>query len=429
VAPERPGDRGDSRAVSRLVPRSFRWRVVAVAAAGVAIRLFYVIVLTPDVRGAFLGDWDFFNRMPRLLAEGKGYVEPIRLRISGESVVTASHPPLWPWVLTLPALLGLDSPTEQRSVGALLGGFTIVAMGYLGRRVGGERIGLLSAAIFAGYPLMVAADGSLMSEGLYGLIVALMLLAAYRLYDRGDAVSAALLGGSIGLAMHVRSEAILFAPLLVLPVVWRVGRHRARNLALAGAVLVLVITPWTVRNFTVFDRPVLMSTQGPAAVAGANCAQTYRGPDIGYWRLECVSRPRTRNEAREGPRWFREGIDYMRERPGRLPAVVAARLGRTWDVFQPRRMVLFAEGRHYRAEQLGIATYFLLVPLALLGALALRRRGEPLWILLSPFVLVTIVTVAVYGIPRFRHAAEIPLVVLAAVGMGSLLDRWRLRRA
>jgi hypothetical protein len=55
----------------------------------------------------------------------------------------------------------------------------------------------------------------------------------------------------------------------------------------------------------------------------------------------------------------------------------------------------------------------------------LRRRGQPLGLLLAPFALVAVVSVLGYGTPRFRVPAEIPLVVLAAVALAALAGRRR----
>ena len=53
--------------------------------------------------------------------------------------------------------------------------------------------------------------------------------------------------------------------------------------------------------------------------------------------------------------------------------------------------------------------------------LLLRRRRFPLLILLAPFITVTVTTLLAYGQIRFRHSAELSLVVLAAVALDRLL--------
>jgi hypothetical protein len=45
---------------------------------------------------------------------------------------------------------------------------TVIAIGYLGRRVAGERVGLLAAAHRRGLPVLIGADASLLTESLFG---------------------------------------------------------------------------------------------------------------------------------------------------------------------------------------------------------------------------------------------------------------------
>src|SRR5262249_15329914 len=54
--------------------------------------------------------------------------------------------------------------------------------------------------------------------------------------------------------------------------------------------------------------------------------------------------------------------------------------------------------------------------------LLLRRRGQPLVVLLGPILLVTVVAMVGAGGPRFRYGGDIALVPLAAVTGGTILD-------
>jgi hypothetical protein len=66
---------------------------------------------------------------------------------------------------------------------------------------------------------------------------------------------------------------------------------------------------------------------------------------------------------------------------------------------------------------MGLFTYWLLLVPAVAGIVALRRRRRAVYPLLA-FVATVVVTVAVvYGETRYRAAAEVPLVLLAAVGI------------
>jgi hypothetical protein len=64
-----------------------------------------------------------------------------------------------------------------------------------------------------------------------------------------------------------------------------------------------------------------------------------------------------------------------------------------------------------------------LLGLGAVGTVVLRRRRVPLLPLLAPLAVVTVAAAVFYGRLRFRCAAEVPIVVLAAVGVDQLVGR------
>ena len=402
---------------------AFPVALAGLALAGVALRAVYLFAIARHVTG--IGDWHFYQFQANLIADGHGFTEPYKFLFDHHSSPSAGHPPLYPLLLSAISWLGGTSELAHRTLGLGLGAVTIALVGLLGRRVGGERLGLVAAGLCAVYPLMIAVDGALMSETLYGPLIAGMLLAAYAVHDRGRPRDAALLGAVTGLAALTRSEALLFVPLLAWPLARR--RRSWQTAAVATLACVVVVAPWTIRNQVQFGRFVPISTNDSTVLAGANCGLTYHGVNTGAWDIRCISDRRYDNEARQAAVWRHEGLHYAREHLGRLPAVMAVRLLRIWDFWQPRRQVMYAEGRQRRVEQAGVAVYYLLLLLAAAGALALRRRGETLLILLAPAVVVCLSAVLGYGVPRLRHSFELPLLVLA--GAGVLECHRRLRRA
>jgi 4-amino-4-deoxy-L-arabinose transferase-like glycosyltransferase len=404
-----------------MTRRGFPSKLAAIAAAGVALRALYLFTVGRHVDG--IGDWHFYHWQANLIAGGHGFIEPFKWTFDHHASPSAGHPPLYPLALAAVSKLGATTTIDHRAAGLAFGAVTIVAVGLLGRRVAGERAGLLAAALCALYPLMIAVDGALMSETLYGPLIAATLLAAYRVLDRPGPAAAALLGALIALAALTRSEALLLWPLLALPVALRAPGRRALLAAVSAAACALVLAPWAIRNATAFDRPVLISTNDATVVAGANCPLTYHGVNTGGWDIRCISRRREDNEAEQAAIWRREGIDYARDHAGGLPRVAVIRLLRVWDLWQPRRQVMFAEGRQKRVEQAGVAAWFALAVAGIAGGAVLRRRRETLVVLLAPAVAVCVAAVAGYGVPRLRHAFEPAVLVLAAVALDAGLRR------
>jgi 4-amino-4-deoxy-L-arabinose transferase-like glycosyltransferase len=406
---------------TRLPAPGFARSLGAIAAAGLALRIVYAALLTPDLRG--LGDSAFYHGAANALADGRGFVDP------ASGLASALHPPLTALLLAPAGLLGIDSYLAHRLVMALVGAAAIAVVGLLARRLAGDRAGLIAAALAAVYPALVSSDTAVMPETPFGLAVALALLAAYAYLERPGARTAALLGAAIGLSALARGEGLLLLVLLALPLVLGRRSQRARRdpRALAAAVVAcaLVVAPWTIRNLATFDRPVPLSTNEGTLLAGANCADTYGGRDIGSWSIRCVTPGTDADESAAAARYRREGIDYATGHAERLPLVAGARLLRTLGLLQPVRQAEHAEGRGRTLEVLAVPAFWGLALLAVTGALALRRRSVPVWPLAAAIGVALAATLLGYGVPRFRQPADIAVVVLAAVAIDAALARRR----
>jgi cytochrome b561 len=102
---------------------------------------------------------------------------------------------------------------------------------------------------------------------------------------------------------------------------------------------------------------------------------------------------------------------------------------RTWEAWDPADQAqLEYQFSDLRVGTAALAFYYALVALAVAGFIVMRRRGRPLAILLTPVVLVSLVSIASYGSTRFRAAAEVSLVVLAGVALDAALRALAERR-
>jgi 4-amino-4-deoxy-L-arabinose transferase-like glycosyltransferase len=382
--------------------------------------------VAPGIVG--LDDDSFFHQTALELADGHGYVATFSVFVFGEKAPTASHPPLYPLVLSFLARVGGRGVDVQRLVGVCAGSLTVVAVGLLASRLANRRAGLMAAGLCAVYPAFIAADGAIMSESLFACLAAFALLQALVLLDRPTIMGSALLGLLVGLAALTRSEGLLLLPLLAIPVLVAAPGRRLVLLGTMTLVAALAISPWVIRNAQVFGQFVYSTNDGNT-LAGANCDPTYYGSAIGGFQFDCVvavHQPKTENEAVRAKRLREAGRDYARDHIGRGIVVGGARLARVWGFFAPGDQ-LHVTGRDVRVQRLGIGVYYFVLLAGLIGGVLLIRRRVtlPLAALLVPIVLTSLTAISTYGLIRVRHISEVSLLALAGVALAQLPGRAR----
>jgi 4-amino-4-deoxy-L-arabinose transferase-like glycosyltransferase len=380
------------------------------------------------------GDGLHYLLAGRALADGKGFVTGMK-SLSGADTPYAGQPPLWTLIVGGTDLVGLESVFSKQLLFSVLGAATAVLVGFAGREIASERVGIIAGAVAALYPGFWIYERNLNSETIAFPLIAVVLILTYRYRDRPGWGLALALGTSIGLLILVRSESGLFIPLVLVPLILSTRdvswASRIARLTAAGAIIVLLLTPWVVYNAGRFEKPVLLSTGfGYTAKAGA-CDATFYGDRLGSFdQLHCLffAPGAAITEASvQDAELRKDAFEYTRDHIGRLPIVLAARQGRTWSLFPPGlehsingqllnapTAVLWLQWLFYLA---------ILIP-AVCGAVLLRRRRVLLYPLLAFPIAVVVATSITFGEVRYRAPAEITLVILAAVTIDAALRRW-----
>jgi Dolichyl-phosphate-mannose-protein mannosyltransferase len=436
-------------------PRAFRIGLAVIVVLALALRVAWVLVARRNF--ALHGDDYFYHWQANALADGMGFVNPFAWKALGRIEPSAAHPPLYPLYLSGFSWLGFATPLAHRLASCLLGAGGVLLVGLAGRRIAGPRAGLLAAGVAAVYPMLWINDGMLTSESMYVLIVAGMILAAYRLWDDRTWLNAGILGATIGLASLTRPEAIVLVPFIGLPYLFARGSALRRRVALflvIGAVCLVVILPWWARNVATFSKPTFLATGNGSVLQIANCDTTYSGPLLGYWDIQCAigDRPPAnaaqrklqestkvpglvyliaqdpRDESIPDATARSKGLHYIRDHLDRAPIVAAARVARVWGIFRVQQQVdfdVFFERRGRVPSWAGTFMYFALLPIAGCALVVMYRRRTPISPMLAIFAMVTVTTAVSIGITRYRVGADVALAVLGGVGIDAVWHRLR----
>jgi hypothetical protein len=423
----------------------FATALLLITVAGLGVRLVFIATAAPEKLG---GDALYYHEGAKLLADGEGYIDPYRYLFGGKEQVTlasgevvevvtpvghteptAGHPPVYVTYLGAVSWLGFDSVRDHQVASALLGAVSIVLAGLLGRALVSERVGLLAAGLTAIYANIWINDGLVMSETAAITLAFLATLVGLRFWREATVRNAVWFGLAGGLAALSRAELVLYIPIVAAVAVWRAPvawRTRIVRFAVVGVVSVAVITPWIVRNNMVMEETVLLSNGAGTVAIQSNCDATYYGPHIGFWNLECGGpQPHGPNgelldESQRDVVVREKAAEYISNHTARLVTVVVpARIGRMAGLYVPLEQVRLdiVEGRPAFAAWTGFWQYVVLAPLAVVGAVVQWRRRGPLLAVGLWAVLAVITAATAFGSTRYRTAAEVSVVVLAAVAI------------
>jgi 4-amino-4-deoxy-L-arabinose transferase-like glycosyltransferase len=417
-----------------LGPRLGHRRAAEIFAVAVAVRIAYLLIFLRNYHPQT--DAQHYIDIATSVAHGHGFAAKYPY---GFEHATAFRPPLYPLILGAAfAMFGVHLAVAQ-ALNVVIGSAVVVLIALLATRVGGARAGLIAAVLATIYPPLLANDGVPLSEPT-GLLV--MLLAIWALLAGRPGWA----GVAAGLLVLTRPSAQLFVPLIAL-VLWRqAGLRRALGFTV---IAVAVVAPWVIRNETIFDRPVIVTSNGfnlaaiysPVALQAGHFVDPVFDKrfaavrDFGHSYLNL-------NEANLDSAFRREGLKGIREHPGQVPSVVWLNMRRLVD--QTWRLNDGPEGQDGRPlhlRHLSLPLVWLVEIVGFVGLLRMTRKARedyratprdgrlgsgliPLTALY--FFVVSVLTVSV---PRLRAPDDALLIIAVGALVAELWERRRGRES
>lgn len=362
-----------------------------------------------------------FNTLGLHLASGLGYC----VRVGHLSAFRA---PGFPFLLSLLYRIRFESyPLVYCSLCAI-GALTCVVVYCIAAHVLTDNQARVAGVVAALDFSQIYSCTLLLSECLFIFLVSLVVLCILRYLATESFLVLAAAGACLGYASLTRPAAFLLLPILVLVIICRNRERLFRSVLpviLFGLFTTAVIAPWAVRNYQVFGKFVLFTTNGGSTFYGSNNDIVSHDPYyLGSWvpttilphRDWIVAAPdEVEHDAREmalGKKWVREHLAIM-------PFLELCKVLRLWlpDASSGNRVYRLAEAVTYVPE----------LVLSLFGiAVCLRKPNRTVaWCAIHSLVAMTLLTALIfYGSDRFRSGALPALAIYAALGAATLANRW-----
>lgn len=331
-----------------------------------------------------------------------------------------------------------------------MGALSPLLIYFTARQLIAERPSRVAGVVASCYPSFIYYAGWLMTENLFLLLISLLLFLTVSLKDTASWRKIFLMGvlvGLLGLTRGVGLPFIFIVPVYVFLRLKGAFRLRLIRAAVLLGVGILMLVPWTIRNYNAYHRWMLPSSEGGVVLwIGFNpVLLQYYEYDEAFAYLDSVGRDQARSE--EFYRLLRNhnyfGLTGMKrifelyypdeplpqsepEASERLTRKVLALLKESpmlWVVKSFKQIFRFWHVLDERGRY--VWGYAFIFPFFLVGAWTLRRRlldFAPLYL----YILVLYgVAIVFFADARFRMPFEGILIIPAAFAMDQFLQRFQ----
>jgi len=368
---------------------------VCIFALALVLRLVFILSITAAPLETDARDYDTLGWQ---LSQGQGYM-------NSDGEPTAYRPPVYPVVIGLIYFVAGHDPVWVRWVQAFIGAWTCVLVYLLTRIV--FKHGTLAGLVAAMYPPLIVGTAEILTETLFAF---LLLAVVYLVVSKNGKWWRITSGVTLGLALLTRPMAVFFLPFLGY---WMFANGARKDLAFVALGFVLVMTPWTARNYARLDAFVPF-----ANVGGLTLYNSYIVPPggFGYNSLNGVGDAyfQIESETERSRYLVGQTMKFISQNP-----LQAVKLG----ALKLLHLVYPFDG-YWSAVSFGSkynVFWGMIVSFALFGwAKSERRRGGDVQLLGLLLLSFLIGSVVFYGSPRFRLPLEPILISFAAAGMHRL---------
>jgi 4-amino-4-deoxy-L-arabinose transferase-like glycosyltransferase len=404
----------------------YKQLLILILVAAVLIRIPVAILIGDQVTVLpGIQDQVSYDALARSLLAGRGYSFTKNwYPFTPPNTPTAHWSFLYPLYLAgTYAVIGYH-PLAARLLQGAVGGALVCFLVYkIGRWVVNEETGLVAAGLAAVYGYFIYYNVALMTETFSIVLILLTLYLSIELKENPTPIRWVALGLSLGLAALLRQTVLLFAPFLL---VWLFLELRARSIrwwyfALPVVTMLLLILPWTLRNYLVYREFLLLNSNAGYALYASN------NPNLGSdWRNEVVVVPvpeelAGQNEAELDRALTQKGLEFILADPKRYLWLT---LDKTLEYFR-----FWPSSESSRISNLNrVLSFGLYLPFMVFGlglAVSRWRNFVPLYLFI---VIHTGIHLLSWPSPRYRLPVDAVLMVFAGltiIELAKQLKTWR----
>ena len=361
--------------------------------ASFIIRLIFILTLKKEF---YFDDESEYYRMIQNFFSGKGL-------IAGEHI-KGFRPPLYPLIASIFYYFKLGI-TGIRIFQVFLSSLTVPLIYLIGEKGFSKKVGIVSGIISIFYPFFIFYNGFLLTETLFLFLV---VLTFYIFVNLEKNIKYYIFAGiTLGLAGLCRPTMQSFLPFILFLILMtkEAVKPKLQKSFILLLFFSLTISPWVIRNYTLFKKVIPGTTMGGYVFWEGNNPNSDGGP--------CQFFPENIMLVEETERdqiLYKMTFDVIKENPKRFVWLLANKFKRFWNIV-PNAL----DYTKPLYKGISIMSFGVMMPFFLLGFfLTLKKRGAQFMHLLIVFF--TIFHIIFLASIRYRLPIEPFYIILAVYG-------------
>lgn len=387
--------------------------LLVIFALGLVLRLLVAFALENKI---YWDDGFDYDKLAIRLLEGKGYV-------TAEGIATAFRAPVYSYFLAgAYAIFGHDF-ILVRIIQCLLDSVTLLVIFAIARLLFDRSVATIAASIYALYPLLIYSANTFFPTTLFTLLLSLATWSLFQLKQQATAFRSALLGVIFGISVLTVPTILAFIPLALVWLFFALEKKGGKFIFNAGIIIVMmgvVLSPWLIRNQKVFNKSLLIATNGGYNFWMGNnpLAKGSTGNGIKPPEYLAQQLSRAKSEIEKEQLFYHDAFQFVKKEPARFIGLTIQKALNLWR-FYP------TPDTGYKilpalSKILSAITYTPVLILALLGIILSGSRKREVVLLLLLFLAVTVSYSLFITKVRFRLPLDPYLIVLASYALSEL---------
>jgi Dolichyl-phosphate-mannose-protein mannosyltransferase len=256
----RRGGAGTEQRIMRVLLKRLSTSPLFIAGVALALRLLILWLSWHRAAGADAGPFGYeAGQVAKSIASGKGFSSPLTLVETGPTAFTSPVSPyLLAGIFKLWGIFTVRSHIVAQAVGCLMSALTIFPLYAIAKRTFGAVVAVVSSWVWVILPSAWHAPIAYIVETSFTVFwLTLLMWATLRLRSETRLPYWLGYGALWVFGVLLNASLVALLPFFLAWLIWGLRRQSAPSWRLASAFVLmfgLLLTPWTVRNFTTFGK-------------------------------------------------------------------------------------------------------------------------------------------------------------------------------